>query len=113
MLGRRINDVGTMRTRTGALSRRHVLKAGGAAALGGSPQHHHSGRANAQQKTLKILKWRHGIPAYDEWFAGTYVKEWGGKNDTNVIVDTVGYAEVKGQATGEAEKRQGHDLSCF
>jgi multiple sugar transport system substrate-binding protein len=79
--------------------------------VGGAPGIIFPGRGNAQQKTLKILKWRHGIPAYDEWFAGTYIKKWGEKNDTEVIVDTVGYAEVKGKA--EAEARQGHDLVMF
>jgi multiple sugar transport system substrate-binding protein len=114
MPGRSINEAGTMKTRISPLSRRHVLKAGGAAALvAGAPGIIIPGRGNAQQKTLKILKWRHGIPAYDDWFSGTYVKQWGEKNETEVIVDTVGYAEVKGKAEAEAAARQGHDLVMF
>ena len=38
-------------------------------------------------KTLKILQWSHFVPAYDKWFNNTYTKEWGQKNDTEVIVD--------------------------
>ena len=33
--------------------------------------------AHAAQRTLKILQWVHFVPAYDEWFNETYVKEWG------------------------------------
>src|SRR5262245_1611730 len=48
------------------------------------------GRAHAAKKTLKILQWVHFVPAYDEWFNKKYTKEWGEKNDTEVIVDNIG-----------------------
>jgi multiple sugar transport system substrate-binding protein len=48
--------------------------------------------------------------AYDEWFTGTYVKEWGQQNNTRVLVDRVGLGEVNGRSMAEAEKRRGHDL---
>jgi multiple sugar transport system substrate-binding protein len=95
-----------------ALSRRQLLKAGGAAALSmGSiiiP-----GRAKAQQKTLRILQFKHFVPGFDDWFNGTFVKEWGEKNDTKVIVDYIGLADINAQAKSEIEARRGHDLVIF
>jgi len=64
----------------------------------------------AQQQTLKILKWKHFVPAYDSWFNDTYVKEWGAKNDTKVIVDSVGPGDLWSRATAESKAQQGHDL---
>jgi multiple sugar transport system substrate-binding protein len=72
-----------------------------------------SARARAQQKTLKILQWKHFVPSYDEWFNGTYAKEWGEKNATQVIVDNVGVADVDKLAKAEVEAEQGHDLVLF
>jgi hypothetical protein len=31
-------------------------------------------RAQAQQKTLKIIQWGHFVPAYDRWFDGVFTK---------------------------------------
>ena len=94
------------------VSRRRLLKAGGSAALaaGVAPSIIIRGRAQAQQKTLRILKWIHARAAYDEWFTETYAKEWGESNDTVVLVDKVGFAEVDSRAMAEAERRRGHDL---
>jgi multiple sugar transport system substrate-binding protein len=94
------------------VSRRSLLKAGASAALaaGGAPGIIIPGRASAQQKTLRILKWVYPIAAYDDWFIEKYSKEWGEQNNTQVLVDRVGLGEVNSQAMAEAEKRQGHDL---
>jgi multiple sugar transport system substrate-binding protein len=70
-------------------------------------------RARAQQKTLKILHWKHFVPSYDEWFNETYVKEWGAANDTQVIVDNVGFADLTRFAKTEVEAQRGHDLISF
>jgi hypothetical protein len=61
------------------LSRRRLLKAGASAALaaGGVPGIIIPGRASAQQKTLRILKWVYPIATYDDWFIEKYSKEWG------------------------------------
>ena len=67
----------------------------------------------AQQKTLKILQWVHFVPGYDKWFNETYVKEWGAKNDTQVIVDNIGLAGLNSRAAAEASAQQGHDLFMF
>jgi multiple sugar transport system substrate-binding protein len=94
------------------VSRRRLLKAGGSAALaaGVAPSIIIPRRAKAQQKTLRILKWIHARAAYDEWFTETYAKGWGESNDTVVLVDKVGFAEVDSRAMAEAERRRGHDL---
>ena len=96
------------------MSRRHVLKAGGAAALAaGVAPSIIPGRARAQQKTLKILQWKHFVPSYDAWFNDTYVKDWGEQNDTQVIVDNVGFADITRLAKSEVEAERGHDLILF
>ena len=101
-----------METSKSTLSRRHLLKAGGAAALtaGAAPSIGIPGRATAQQKTLKIMKFKHFVPSYNEWFSGTYAKEWGEENDTQMIVDDVGLGDIGARAAAEAEARQGHDV---
>ena len=53
-----------------------------------------SGARAAQQKTLKILQWSHFVPAYDTWFNGTFTKEWGQKNNTNVVVDNINLVDL-------------------
>lgn len=68
------------------------------------------GRASAQQKTLKILQWKHFVPAYDKWFNETYTREWGEKNNTRVIVENVGLADILNRAAEEVKAQQGHDL---
>ncbi|MDA1356405.1 MAG: extracellular solute-binding protein [Proteobacteria bacterium] len=71
------------------------------------------GTARAQQKTLKILQWNHFVPAFDEWFNETFVKEWGQQNNTRVVVDNVGMTSIKGRAASEIAKRSGHDICMF
>src|SRR5258707_7585807 len=67
-----------------------------------------SGKARAQAskraaaKTLKILQWNHFVPGYDKWFNETYVKEWGAKNSTEVIVDNIGVLGLTPRAAAEA-----------
>jgi multiple sugar transport system substrate-binding protein len=72
-----VDEVGTSGTDKSALSRRRLLKAGGAAALfgGAAPSITIPRRARAQQKTLKILQWKHFVPSYNEWFNETFVEE--------------------------------------
>jgi multiple sugar transport system substrate-binding protein len=92
-----------------------LLKAGGATALlaGGAPSIIIPRRARAQQKTLKILQWKHFVPSFDEWFNGTYVKEWGEENETQVIVENVGIADIEKLAKAEMKAQRGHDLILF
>ncbi|HTY99409.1 MAG TPA: hypothetical protein VMB75_06220, partial [Rhodocyclaceae bacterium] len=69
--------------------------------------------AAAAKKTLKILQWNHFVPAYDKWFDNVYVKEWGAKNDTEVIVDHVGIPALATRAAAEVSAQKGHDLFMF
>lgn len=95
-------------------SRRQFLKTAGSATLiAGAAPGIVSSRAKAQQKTLKILRWKHFVSGYDQWFNEIFVKEWGQKNDTRVVVDNVGLGEVTGLATAEANAQRGHDLVLF
>jgi multiple sugar transport system substrate-binding protein len=92
------------------VSRRRLLKTGCAALAGVVSSTSIPRRARADPKTLKILKWTYPIAAYDDWFIDSYIKEWGGENNTEVLVDRVGLGEVNSGAMAEAERRQGHDL---
>src|SRR5499427_1169738 len=69
--------------------------------------------AHAAKKTLKILQWSHFVPGYDKWFNNTYVKEWGAKHNTNVIVDNIGLAKINSPAVDEVAAQKGHDLYMF
>jgi len=69
--------------------------------------------AVAKKKTLKIMQWIHYIPGYDKWFNETYAKEWGERNDTEVIVDNISLAALNARADAEAFAQKGHDLFLF
>jgi multiple sugar transport system substrate-binding protein len=107
--------VATKGIRSSPISRRRLLKAGGAAALAARvvPSMIIPRRARAEQKTLRILQFKHFVQGFDEWFSGTFVKAWGEKNDTKVIVDYVGLADINPRAKAEIQSRRGHDLVIF
>lgn len=95
------------------VSRRTFIKAAGAGALATTlgPAIIIPGRA--AKKTLKILQWNHFVPGYDKWFNETYTKEWGAKNDTEVIVDNISIAAINARAAAEVSAQKGHDLFLF
>ncbi|MFI5387278.1 MAG: carbohydrate ABC transporter substrate-binding protein, partial [Fimbriimonadales bacterium] len=97
------------------ISRREFAKIAGTGALvaGVGPGFLFPERAAAQQKTLKILQWSHFVPAWDTWFNGTYIKEWGQKNNTNVIVDNISLVDLPARAASEVSAKKGHDLFMF
>ena len=97
------------------VSRRDFIKIAGAGtiAAGMGPAFLFPERAAAQQKTLKILQWSHFVPAWDEWFNKTYTKQWGDKNNTNVVVDNINLVDIKARAASEAQAQKGHDLFMF
>lgn len=96
-------------------SRRSFLKTMGTACLGAgiAPAIIIPGRARANQKTLKILQWHHFIPEFDQWFNEVYVKEWGEKNNTRVIVNNVGMTSLHSRAAAEISAQRGHDIFFF
>ena len=103
------------RKKTQGIDRRQFAKIAGTGALvaGVGPGFLFPGRAAAQQKTLKILQWSHFVPGYDKWFDGTYTKEWGAKNGTNVVVDHIAIGEINARAAAEVAASKGHDLFMF
>jgi len=97
--------------RRSALSRRSFLRltgAGTVAVCGAFPP-----RARAQQKTLKIAKWAHFLPEFDQWFADVHAKEWGRKHGTNVVVDRIPIDQIHARAAAEVAAGAGHDLFMF
>lgn len=116
------NDIPKSRTRRNIstrpafktnLHRRHLLQAASAAGLATSIGPLFFINSHAAQRTLKVLQWNHFVPAYDKWFDNTYVKEWGQKNDTQVIVDHVGIPALSTRAAAEVSAQKGHDLFMF
>ncbi|HET9281446.1 MAG TPA: carbohydrate ABC transporter substrate-binding protein [Candidatus Angelobacter sp.] len=96
----------------GAISRRNFLRwTAGAAAFG--PFFLFPDRAAASQKTLKIAKWAHFLPEFDQWFVNVMAAEWGKNNDTKVIVDVIPIEEIRGRAFAEVKAGKGHDLYIF
>jgi multiple sugar transport system substrate-binding protein len=98
------------------ISRRDFLKVtgGGMIAAGiGGPYFLFPERSAAQQKTLRILQWSHFIPGYDKWFDNTFTKQWGQKNNTNVIVDHISLNEIEARGAAEVSAKKGHDLFMF
>ncbi|MBI3669317.1 MAG: twin-arginine translocation signal domain-containing protein, partial [Acidobacteria bacterium] len=85
------------------ISRRDFVKltGSGVVAAGVGPFFLFPERAAAQQKTLKILQWSHFVPGYDKWFDGVFTKEWGQKNNTNVIVDHISLNEIPARGAAE------------
>lgn len=97
-------------SRKDTASRRGFLRKAAAASLavGVGPAFIVPGRA--QQKTLRILKWKNFVPEFDRWFNDIFVEEWGAQNDTQVIVDSIGLGELSGRAAAEVKAQAGHDL---
>jgi multiple sugar transport system substrate-binding protein len=95
------------------LGRRTFIRAAaGAAACG--PSLLLSRRARAQKrKALRIAKWAHFLPEFDQWFSGELAAEWGKQHDTDVVVDHVPVERIDALAAAEAANRGGHDLIMF
>jgi multiple sugar transport system substrate-binding protein len=105
----------TNRSRGRGMTRRHFVTLTGGTVLTAAtaPAFLFPQRAAAQQKTLKIIQWSHFVPGYDKWFDGVFTKEWGAKNNTNVIVDHISIGEINARAAAEVSAKKGHDLFMF
>jgi multiple sugar transport system substrate-binding protein len=62
---------------------------------------------------LSILQWVHFVPDYDKWLDGTWIKDWGEKNDTLVKIDHINNTELPARAAAEVAAQSGHDLFMF
>jgi multiple sugar transport system substrate-binding protein len=70
-------------------------------------------QAKPKSKVLRVMQWNHFVPAFDEWFNTVFIKEWGARNDTEVIVTNVGMTAIESRAMAEIKKGQGHDICMF
>jgi multiple sugar transport system substrate-binding protein len=59
---------------------------------------------------LSIIQWVHFVPAYDDWFDNTWVKQWGEKNDVQVKVEHINNKLLDTRAAAEVAAQSGHDL---
>lgn len=99
------------RIKTNRLARRKLLKlAAGIAATG--PLLLSSRRAQAGSRTLRIAKWAHFVPEFDQWFT-SYVRDWGLHNDTKVVVDRIPVEKVADAAAAQIRAGEGHDIFMF
>jgi multiple sugar transport system substrate-binding protein len=69
-------------------------------------------RALASQKTLKVVKWAHFVPEFDQWFE-SMAKGWGEQHDTKISVDEIPVERISATATAETTAGKGHDVFVF
>jgi len=93
--------------------REFARRSAGALTAAAAPAFLFPARAEAQQKTLRIMQWSHFVPGYDKWFDGVFCKEWGAKHGTKVVVDHIGVNDINTRAAAEAAAKKGHDLFLF
>lgn len=94
------------------ITRRNFLRlAAGAAAAG--PYFLFPDRVLASQKTLKIAKWAHFLPEFDQWFVDVMARNSARENDTRVIVDVFPVEEIRNRAFAEVKAGKGHDIFIF
>src|SRR5262249_55310597 len=93
------------------ISRRSFIKsAAGAAMLG--PFFIFPNSALAGQKTLKVAKWAHFVPEFDNWFEAM-ASEWGKQHGTKVTVDEIPVEQIRDAAMAEVKAGKGHDVFIF
>src|SRR5260370_19402538 len=106
-----------MRKRNTDITRREFLKATGFGALlagaGSGPFFLFPERAQAAQKTIRILQWNHIVPGYDKWFDEVFAASWGQKHDMQVVVDHVPIEKLREQAADEETAHASHALHMF
>ena len=101
------------------LTRRELLKKAGvgAAAIGvggAAAPYSFAGPLRFKGRDLKgnltILQWVHFVPAYDDWFDNTWVKQWSQQNDVQVTVEHINNTLLDTRAAAEVAAQSGHDL---
>jgi multiple sugar transport system substrate-binding protein len=70
-------------------------------------------RRSTGQKTLKIARWLHFMPEYNQWFDNEYAVEWGARNGVKVEIDVISTDKIHSAASAEAAAATGHDLFMF
>lgn len=69
--------------------------------------------AGARSGSLTLAKEPHFAPAFDDWFDGKFVKEWGERNGVRVTVDHMPVGTLRARAATEVAAQRGHDLFAF
>jgi multiple sugar transport system substrate-binding protein len=69
-------------------------------------------RAVASQKTLKIAKWSHLVPEFNQWFE-SMAQDWGHEHDTKITVDEIPAERISAAAAAETKAGKGHDVFVF
>jgi len=101
------------------LSRRDLLKKAGVGAAavgvsGAAAPFSFAGPLRFKDRQLSgnltIIQWVHFVPAYDDWFDNTWVKQWGEKNDVQVNVEHINNTLLDTRAAAEVAAQSGHDL---
>ncbi len=64
------------------------------------------------RRTLRVLQWSHFVPTHDKWF-DVYAKEWGEKNNVDVVIDHIGLADLRSTFAAEVAAGKGHDIVEF
>lgn len=67
------------------------------------------GGGGGSSSQIKILLWSHFVPQYDTWY-DKWTKEWGTKNNVNVVVDHINQADLGARTAAEFAAKSGHDL---
>ena len=119
-------------------TRRDVLRAAGAVALGamiggplaacaseedagpggpaapptGAPTETFTEPTRRLSGELTILLWSHFVPSHDTWF-DKFASDWGQKVGVTVRVDHIDQAQITTRIAAEISARQGHDLINF
>ncbi|HEX6874008.1 MAG TPA: extracellular solute-binding protein, partial [Micromonosporaceae bacterium] len=119
-------------------TRRDVLRAAGAIALGaafagplaacaseednggggatgpgsGAPNETFTQPTKKLSGDLSILLWSHFVPSHDGWF-DRFAKDWGSKVGVNVKIDHIDQAQIVTRIAAEVSAGQGHDLIQF
>jgi multiple sugar transport system substrate-binding protein len=103
----------------GKLSRRDLLKKAGVGAAavgvsGAAAPFSFAGPLRFKDRqlsgNLSIIQWVHFVPAYDDWFDNTWIKQWGEKNDVQVSVEHINNTLLDTRAAAEVAAQSGHDL---
>ncbi len=64
------------------------------------------------RRPLRVLQWSHFVPLHDKWY-DQYAKEWGEKNNVDVVVDHIGLADLRSTFASEVAAGKGHDIVEF
>jgi len=99
-----------MNDRKRKLGRRSVLKGLAAGTAAAAVPTILLRKASAQQeKTLRIVQWKHFVPDYDRWFT-QFAQQFGEKNKCTVQVDYVATPDLPTAIAADISRGGGHDV---